>query len=125
MNEQVQAYVIKLLEQIVAGVSATAAFLTQELPLFVQEYLLFNTIWYWGMSIIGVCLFSATTYIAYKLYKRGQRERNCDYDIGALIVALVGYFISVIILATYVYWALMIVFAPKVFLIKSLVNLMR
>ena len=125
MNEQVQAYVIKLLEQIVAGVSATAAFLTQELPLFVQEYLLFYTVWYWGMVFFGVCLFSATTYIAYKLYKVGQRERNCDYDLGALIVALVGYLISVIILATYVYWALMIVFAPKVFLIKSLVNLMR
>ena len=36
MNEQVQAYVIKLLEQVVAGMSSTAAFLTQELPLFVQ-----------------------------------------------------------------------------------------
>ena len=36
MNEQVQAYVIKLLEQVAVGVSASAVFLTQELPLFVQ-----------------------------------------------------------------------------------------
>ena len=67
----------------------------------------------------------------YKLYKVGQKERNCDYDLGALhdlgalLVALTGYFISVIILSINVYWALMTVLAPKVFLIKSLMHLVK
>ena len=125
MNEQVQAYVIKLLEQVVAGVSSTAAFLTQELPQFVQEYLLFYTFWYWGMVFFGVCLFSATTYVAYKLNKMAQKERDDDYNIGAVVVVLMGYIATAIILSHNVYWAFMTVLAPKVFLIKSLMNLVK
>ena len=80
MNEQIQEYLLKTLDGIDKGIESTVGFLSAEIPLYVQELLLWYGVKSFVVSVFCVIGMVLLTYSILKYSGRGKPdERYANY----------------------------------------------
>jgi hypothetical protein len=136
MNERIQTWLINSLEKMTTAAEKAADFATDELPLFVQEYILFHMVLYWtliSLGLIGILQWfifwpkimaweragaRPETHSSYG--KRGTSEGFIPTLYCLLTIVPVGLLISINIKS-----ALMVTFAPRVFLLTEFIKFFK
>lgn len=114
----------KMLEQAITAMENGANFLGEQVPLVIQELLLFKTV----VISVFLVLFLFITVFGIRLMFKGRAKEDKDYGydpsgeyiIGA-ILSILGGIISMVLLY---HWCL-VVFAPRIYLIEYAASLIR
>lgn len=129
MKEELQLKLFEILAVIQAGVSKTADFTLEQLPDIAQQYLLYGQVW----SAIAVQVMLAINVIlAWSTLKFGYLSKKTDDDgdwtEGRVVVTIIGtvaFLIAVPIFLVALRELVLIQFAPKVWLIKEVRELLK
>lgn len=128
MNEQLQAWLVATLERLTTVTGQVYDFAAGELPLFVKEFLLFHIVWSWFMTSVGLIGLLTIIFTVGKL-KRMAIANNWDAVdlITGLYICYVGILggISLLIFMVNLYWALMVTFAPRVYLVHEFIKFFK
>jgi len=125
----------RALEMLLDGMEKTQDFAVEQIPLVVQELIVWKRFWFTSqtaaflvLGILSIWLFKAASRWCSQEEKEAREEsRKKDLDgyvaagllgIGGTIVALIGFCISV-------YWASMVWFAPRVYILECLTSMVR
>jgi len=105
---------------IASATSNTVEFAKAEIPDIAYQFLLFQRVYHSLMVTLGIALLV----ISYGLFKAGAKEPIYERDghyVSGLISALLGFTVCI----TYVKSTLLVWFAPKIFLIESMIDLAK
>jgi len=123
MNEQLQAWLASTLERATSALEKGADVLGQQLPIVVQEFLTFHFIWYLVVIIsILIVVFFWSLFVK-RIY---NYEKTTGYDAFGTILG--STLILVILIPTFsitLYKILMLLFAPRLFLIIEFTHLIK
>ena len=78
MNEQIQEYLLKTLDGIDKGIENTVGFLSAEIPLYVQELLLWYGVKSFIVSVLCVIGMCVLTYFTIKYSGKGKTDGRYD-----------------------------------------------
>ena len=81
MNEQLEQYLVRTLEGLEQGLSSGMDFLAGEIPLYIQELLIWYAMKSGIMTLIGLLLISVTVYIVIKYSGVGEEDDHGQYKI--------------------------------------------
>ena len=125
MNERVlETWLFAHLEKLSETTGKAVDFAQGELPLFIQEFLTFYTIWYWLLAIVCLSIFLSVTYGAFYWAKRlHDASAGLSWLIAGVVMILNSIPLAVGIDA--LKYAMMVTFAPRVFLLTELVKLLK
>jgi len=123
MNEKIQAAFIEMLTNIQSALTAAAEFSSEQIPLVLQEILLYHTWLYAAILAAGIlCWIAAVLGIKFaarhweKIY-RIDCEPGVVIGVGVLIIA------GVVLIVGSAVQLLKVTLAPRLFLIEYLANL--
>ena len=129
MKEELQNKLVEILTAIQVGVAKTSDFTLEHLPDIAQQYLLYGKVW----SAIAVQVMLATTVIlAWSTLKFGYLNKKTDdygdWTEGRIVVTIIGtvaFLIAASIFLVALHELVLIQFAPKVWLIKEVTELLK
>lgn len=136
MNEQIEKYLLNALEGIGQGVSTGIDFLAGEIPLYIQELLIWYAVKSGLFTLIGLVLIIGTVYIFIK-YGGAKKDGdgnykvtlthndNGDFDAHVIGTGFTGFFL--IVLGGHLMsldW-LQIIIAPRVWLLEYAATLVK
>jgi hypothetical protein len=105
---------------IASAASNAVEFAKAEIPDIAYQFLLFQRVYHSLILTLGIALLV----VSYGLFKAGAKEsayKRENYYLSGLIVALFGFTIFII----YVKSTLLVWFAPKIYLIESMIDLAK
>lgn len=129
MNEQLQQHLATIIQMGISALESSSMFIKGEIPLVIQELLMFYTIWYWGLFVL-CCIGLSIIFISYKIVANKVRTLESSYDceiwwaawatINTLqcLFTIPGFF-------WYGKYALMVTFAPRLFLIHKAMEMFK
>lgn len=124
MNEQLQAKLIEILSAIQAGAKATGDFAMAQLPDIAQSYVMYGRAYLTIMVMLPLMFLI----IAWPNYIRKVYPKFKDTPDAVVLVGMAMVILSTVSLGTFaacISEFLMVWFAPKVWLIKEIANLIR
>ena len=141
MNEQIQEYLLKTIDGIDKGIENTVGFLSAEIPLYVQELLLWYGVKSFIVSLLCVIIIGVVTYFMIKYSGRGEVDtqyhggyiyketltHNCSGNLdGQAMITIPVYLcvITIISLGVSLDW-LQIWIAPRVWLLEYASTLVK
>lgn len=124
MNEQVQAWLMVQLEKLSVATDKAAEFAAGELPLFVQEFLT----WYlvWNITVISICiLIIVGTIYGGVIIVEHMVTKTRDGEYRGLYIMLLINIVPVLVALESLKIALMVTFAPRVFLLTEFIKFFK
>jgi hypothetical protein len=124
MNEQLQSQLAAILGSIHTGVAKASDFAMAELPSIAQQYVMYGR----ASITLGVVLGLVAFFTAYKLARFGASQTKYGEEteqILGICGAIAAGFIGLVLLLLNTSAALLVWFAPKVWLLKELAQLIK
>ncbi len=92
MNDKLQDQITALLEKTLSGVDASTNFLQGEIPLYIQELLLWHSVHGFSMFLIGIILSVIFLYLFFFKYKPfiAQQNDNGAFDDDCFFLLFFG-----------------------------------
>jgi hypothetical protein len=129
MNEQLQGKLVEIIDGMMAGVTAAKDFTIDQLPDVVTTYMQFSLVYETASLLFFVLLLAASLYVTLKhgFYskKTDRYGSTAESAIAAMIVGSASSAMMLVITLIQFKHALLIWFAPKVYLIKAIAELIR
>jgi hypothetical protein len=129
MNEQLQGKLVEIIDGMTAGVTAAKDFTLDQLPDVVTTYMQFSLVYETASLLFFVLLLAASLYVAltYGFFskKRDRYGSTADSAITAMIFGGIASVLMLFITMIQFKHTLLIWFAPKVYLIKAIAELIR
>jgi hypothetical protein len=124
MNEQLQSQLAAILGSIHTGVAKASDFAMAELPSIAQQYVMYGR----AAITLGVVLGLVAFFAAYKLARFGASKNEYGEETEQILGiggAVAAGFIGLVLLTINTSQALLVWFAPKVWLLKELAQLIK
>lgn len=128
MNERVQTWLINTLEKMTTAAEKAADFAADELPLFVQEFVLYHIVYNWFIVGVSLLIIGACIWIDLYLWKICRKAGGYDWEVPAVVGTLgisLVFIPTVFIFCSYIGTALMVTFAPRVFLLTEFIKFFK
>ena len=129
MKDELQTKLVEIITSIQLGIGKAGDFAVEQLPDIVQQFIVFGMISNVTYSVIQIVSAVLTGFFSYKLFtssgaKDGWGYINADYGTAAFILAMFS-FCSALAFLTGLKETLLVLFAPKVWLLMELANLIK
>ena len=116
MNEQLEQKSVELLGWLEQAIKTTADFGTEQIPLFIQELLLYKFWMSLGGFAVGVIVLITSIYTLYKFIKRCLKNKFYD-NLPFSMLWLIPITLSIVAICENADW-IMIKLAPRLYLLE-------
>ena len=124
MNEKIENNIEQILNYLQEGVETAGSFVVEQTPLLIQEILTYNLIFH-GI-LVGFGILIAVTLISITLYVLPKLDRNnVDQVMTFIIGNLLGWGASIALIFCNVFAAIKIYFAPRLYLLEYVSDLIK
>ena len=129
MEDELQIKLVEIITSIQLGIGKAGDFAVEQLPDIVQQFIVFGMISNVTYSVIQIVSAVLTGFFSYKLFTspKAKDDRgyiDADYGIGGCILAMLS-FCSAFAFLLGLRETLLVLFAPKVWLLMELANLIK
>ena len=114
MKEQLEQYLLEAVEALKTG----AEWVGGEIPLLIQEILIFNGVWAGVLVLIGLVGFTLVCVTVKRMYHEASEKRDDELLFLAIVVGVIGGIITVVITLMNLHTVLQIVLAPRLYLLE-------
>lgn len=128
MNEKVAEHLGELLVFIKVGILEGAAFVANEAPILIQEIIKFSTIRCGVFVVWGIAVIFISVWVFKKLKKTSNERKwlkNDEPGIMLFLFPIAGFIYGVVLLFLYSVVLLKIIFAPRLFLLEYIQQLIK
>lgn len=124
MNEQLQGKLVEILSAIQSSAKTAGDFALEQLPDIAQQYVMYGRV----MSLVGcLILIAATVFLGWIIHRLSVWGKKADEPLAWLAMTFPGFGIAMAFIALWdqIATAGLVWFAPKVWLIKELAQLVK
>ena len=129
MKDELQLKLVEILTAIQSAVGKSADFALEQLPDIAQQYVLYGMVWHTASVLWWLALLVSSAWVALRFgYLSRKVDGSGDWTEGRVFAALFGTAATVI--TSYIFlWelrsAMLVWFAPKVWLLKEVARLLQ
>ena len=124
MNEKIENNIEQILNYIHNGIKNAGDFVVEQTPLLVQEILTYNLIFHG--SLVGIGIFIAVMLISLTLYFWPKINwKDVDQVMILMFGNLFGWATSIVLILINVFTVIKIIFAPRLYLIEYVSDLIK
>jgi hypothetical protein len=117
MNEQLEQKSVEILGWLEKTIKTTADFGTEQIPLFIQELLLYKFWMSLGGFAVGVIVLIASIYTGYKFIKWCIKKKQDEAIMAIILVWAIPITLSIVAICENTDW-IMIKIAPRLYLLE-------